>query len=219
MKHKRLSTGLITLGGCLILAAGALALCNLLDDNRAAQTVTDAVQSLSAVMPSEVIPVEVFYEENLALIDPSDPDVEVPCYLFNPSTPMPEQEIDGISYIGVLEIPALGLELPIISQWSSANAKTAPCRYAGSAYLDDLVICAHNYASHFGKLSTLSVGDRVTFTDMDGNRFVYEVLEFEVLKATQIEEMCSGNWDLTLFTCTVGGQSRVTLRCGYVKGN
>lgn len=28
---------------------------------------------------------------------------------------MPEREIDGQSYIGVLDIPALGLSLPIIS--------------------------------------------------------------------------------------------------------
>ena len=27
-----------------------------------------------------------------------------------------------------------------------------------------------------------------------------------------IEGIESGNWDLTLFTCTVGGQSRVTIR-------
>ena len=145
--------------------------------------------------------------------------MEVPYYVLNPNTPMPEQEIDGISYIGVLEIPTLGLELPVISQWSSANARTAPCRYAGSVYLDDLVICAHNYASHFGKLSNLFIGDRIAFTDMEGNRFVNELLELEVLEATQIEEMCSGDWDLTLFTCTVGGQSRVTLRCGKISEN
>ena len=34
----------------------------------------------------------------------------------------------------------------------------------------------------------------------------------ETLNPTDIEGMESGNWDLTLFTCTVGGQSRVTIR-------
>lgn len=35
---------------------------------------------------------------------------------------------------------------------------------------------------------------------------------------TRGNEMTSGHWDLTLFTCTVGGASRVTLRCDRVEG-
>ena len=48
---------------------------------------------------------------------------------------------------------------------------------------------------------------------MDGNVFRYEVVELETLMPTAIEEMTSGDWDLTLFTCTIGGGSRVTVRC------
>jgi sortase A len=35
----------------------------------------------------------------------------------------------------------------------------------------------------------------------------------EILSPFAVEEMTSGDWDMTLFTCTVGGQSRVTVRC------
>ena len=38
------------------------------------------------------------------------------------------------------------------------------------------------------------------------------MVERETLNPTDIEGMESGNWDFTLFTCTVGGQSRVTIR-------
>ena len=48
--------------------------------------------------------------------------------------PMPEETIDGRSYIGVLEIPSLSLQLPVIGSWSYAELREAPCRYAGSAY-------------------------------------------------------------------------------------
>ena len=47
---------------------------------------------------------------------------------------------------------------------------------------------------------------------MDGNVFTYKMVERETLLPTSIEAMESGDWDLTLFTCTVGGQSRVTIR-------
>ena len=76
-----------------------------------------------------------------------------------------------------------------------------------------MIILAHNYSTHFGTLKDLGIGDPVTFTDADGNVFRYEVLELETLMPSAIEKMESGDWDLTLFTCTVGGQSRVTVRC------
>ena len=91
--------------------------------------------------------------------------------------------------------------------------KISPCRYEGSIYLDNMVICGHNYSTHFGTLKELDAGDLVFFTDMDGNLFEYAVAETEILQPTAVEEMTSGNWDLTLFTCTVGGATRVTVRC------
>ncbi len=91
--------------------------------------------------------------------------------------------------------------------------KLAPCRYAGSAYLNDLIIAGHNYRAHFGALGKLRAGDSVIFTDAGGNRFSYTVSRVEQLSSSALEEMESGDWDLTLFTCTVGGKARVTVRC------
>ena len=71
---------------------------------------------------------------------------------------MPVKTINGRDYIGVLSIPSLELELPVISQWDYPALKVAPCRYSGSLYQDNLIICAHNYASHFGKLKELQPG-------------------------------------------------------------
>lgn len=115
-----------------------------------------------------------------------------------------------------MSIPSLELDLPVISEWSYSRLKVAPCRYKGSAYLGDLIIAAHNYTSHFGMLKRLSEGDEITFTDMDGNTFRYEVVILETLEPTAMKEMESGGWDLTLFTCTVGGAYRMTVRCEQV---
>ena len=127
-------------------------------------------------------------------------------------TTMTEKEVGGYACIGYLSIPALELELPVLSQWDYAGLKVAPCRYAGSLYRNDLILCAHNYSSHFGKLKNLQVGDTAIFTDMDENAVIFEMVERETLNPTDVEGMETGDWDLTLFTCTVGGQSRVTLR-------
>lgn len=188
----------ITIGLLLIAAALFLVSYNLYDELRAEQAARQAVNKLDASTNQEPLA--------------SDERTVIPDYVLSPNMEMPVETINGIDFIGVLRIPALELELPVISEWNYPNLKTAPCRYSGSAYLNNLIICGHNYTSHFGRLKTLSEGDIATFTDIDGNVFIYKMVERETLNPTDIEGMESGNWDLTLFTCTVGGQSRVTIR-------
>ncbi len=122
-------------------------------------------------------------------------------------------EIDGYSYLGVLSIPCFGLELPVMWEWSYAGLKLAPGRYSGKAADGNLVICAHNYERHFGKISTLETGDEIIFTSVDGRIYQYEVAEVLILEPTDIEELMDGEWDLSLFTCTYGGWTRVVVRC------
>lgn len=138
---------------------------------------------------------------------------DVPDYALNPGMDMPSVKVDGDRYIGVLVIPGLKLELPVMKEWGYPNLKIAPCRYEGSAYQGDLIICAHNYDRHFGRIKNLSQGDEILLFDVDGNRFAYQVSEMEILKPYDINGMKTGSWDLTLFTCTIGGATRVTVRC------
>ena len=187
--------------------------CNLHDARRAGLAAEETIHAMETVMPRQVIPAKQFTPELLALEEVPEEMEEVPYYVLNPEIEMPEQEIDGMGYIATLEIPKLNVELPVASQWRESTARTAPCRYMGSAYTKDLILCAHNYKSHFGNLPDLSAGDEIFLTDMEGNRFEYLVEDFEIMDGTAIEQMQQGDWDLTLFTCTVGGRSRFAVRC------
>jgi sortase A len=129
---------------------------------------------------------------------------------------MPTAEVDGYDCIGILSIPGLDLELPVLTDWSYAKLKKAPCRYYGTYYESDFVIAAHNYESHFGRLPDLQAGDAVIFTDVNGEVHCYEVVLLETLPPTATEEMITSGFDLSLYTCTPGGASRVTVRCTAV---
>ena len=200
MKRKKKGTWLMT-GGLLLIAAALFLTCfNLWDERRATNSAGEALRELEAVRPEEA--------------EATEPgEAEIPAYLLNPGREMPAVEVDGGRYIGVLEVPSRGLELPVMETWSYPNLRVAPCRYSGSAYQDDMIVAAHNYKTHFGQLKELRPGDEVRFTDTEGNVFRYAVAELETLGKYDVEEMTSGDWDLTLFTCTYGGQSRVTVRC------
>ena len=195
------------LGLLLLLAALGLTAYNLWLDTRASMSVDVVLERLTPTLSSR--------QSELPPLSSGEALEEafVPDYVLNPEMAMPEETIDGQNYIGVLDIPALELSLPIISEWSYDALQIAPCRYSGSAYLDNLVIAGHNYRSHFASLPQLQPGDSVTFTDMDGNVFSYAVSSLETLSSYAISDMTSGDWDLTLFTCTVGGQSRLAIRC------
>lgn len=210
----------ITSGLLLIAAALLMTGYNLRQSRQAGDESRKIVEHLDEIISAQ--PTEAAAQEQFTLPAPKQPDRQpgqlpseeaLPDYIRNPGMEMPVEMINGNAYIGVLELPTLGLELPVMSEWSYSKLKVAPCRYKGSAYSHNLIILAHNYSTHFGTLKDLGIGDPVTFTDADGNVFRYEVLELETLMPSAIEEMESGDWDLTLFTCTVGGQSRVTVRC------
>ena len=122
-------------------------------------------------------------------------------------------QVDGYDCIGVLSIPVLELELPVLTDWSYTKLKIAPCHYFGSYYEKDFVIAAHNYQSHFGRLSALQPNDLILFTDISGTVYCYEVVLLETLPGNATEEMITSGFDLSLYTCTPGGASRVTVRC------
>ncbi len=197
-KHNKKGKILISAGTFLIVAAVFLVVFNIVTFKKA----------------------ELTSKKMLAALDLPEVAVEeVPDYILNPEKEMPEKEVDGILCVATVEIPSIGIKLPVASEWSYPNLQKCPCRYVGTVYLNSLIIAAHNYPEHFGKIAKLQNGDTVIITDIDGNVFKYSVDVVDVLEPTAIEEMKAGRWDLTLFTCTIGGSYRVTVRCNRVKEN
>lgn len=210
MKRK-LGTVFMIFGTVLVILALSLFLSNQREQ-------TQAQKSAERVLPQ----IQEQIREHLSTEAASDsaPTVEIPQDLLTTQNlEMTEVEIGGYGYIGYLSIPALNLELPVMSGWDETRLKIAPCRYSGTLRGEDLVIMAHNYTNHFGRLRSLSEGDSVTFTDMAGNVTQFQVVGVDILAATAVEEMTAGDFDLTLFTCTYNGQNRVTVYCDRVKND
>ena len=125
-------------------------------------------------------------------------------------------EAEGKDYAGILEIPSLALTLPVFAEMNEADLAIAPCVYSGSVADNNLVIAGHNYTVQFGKLDRLKPGDLITYTNANQTAYSYTVSGIQVLDDTEVEEMTSSNFPLTLFTCDYSGQERVTIRCDKV---
>lgn len=193
-KTSRLGLAFVGLGVVLVLSAAALMLYNQGNETRASNAATGTAQTLLAEI-----------EQRKKNTDhTTEPD---------------SITVDGNGYIGVLSIPALGLELPVMDDWSYPNLEISPCRYTGSLSDGDLVIAAHNYKQHFGNISSLEEGDAVLLTDINGKIYEYTIAEICTMEATDIEGMTHSGYYLTLFTCTYGGRARVAVRCIMDVGN
>ena len=195
---------MMALGLALLLCAGSLLAYNQWDDCRAGQESESAAVTLAGAIRDR----EVETREHPVDQTPREE---------HQAEPVKTAELDGACYMGVLTIPKLERMLPVQSDWSAAKLKRAPCRYSGSLN-QELVVAAHNYRKHFGGLSRLSQGDSVVFTDLEGRQRFYEVREVYTAAATDIEGMIHSGYDLTLFTCGYGGQTRITVRCQRVEG-
>ncbi len=205
---------LITLGLLLIAAALSITGYNVYDNLRAGSAASSVLTKLEQMINKDPIPPggrSIYDDPEMAKNHPNE--IEYPDYILNPNMDMPTVTVDDHDYIGMITIPSLSMELPVMDEWSYSNLSISPCRFEGSAYLNNLIICAHNYGRHFGMIPTLKLGDEVIFTDVDGNRFSYHVKEVIKVSPMAYKELVSGEWDLTLFTCTYGGANRVTVRC------
>lgn len=119
-------------------------------------------------------------------------------------------KIDNFNYIGIIIIPSLNLELPVMDNYEHLNI--SPGKYYGSVLTNDLVICAHSYKKHFGNIFLLNEGDVVMFVDVNNIAYIYEVKLIEIVKPEEVEKVVDSEFDLTLYTCTKDSLNRVVVR-------
>lgn len=186
-------------GTVLILSALSLFFYNRYEDEKAGQAAENLLSGVQS-----------FIEEK-ETTPPTQPEETNPPETLDPELPV--TEIDGYEYVGYLSIPALELELPVMSEWDYNRLKIAPCRQFGSSRTDDLVIAAHNYKKHFGYLYQLETGASVSFTDMEGIKNEYVITLVKTLSPTEVEAVQNSGHDLVLYTCNYGGKSRMTVFC------
>lgn len=126
---------------------------------------------------------------------------------------MPARIVNGINITGVVSVPSVGIEVPVAADWNYKNLKKSACRYSGTAKNGQLIILAHNYEHHFGNLGKVSKDDEVQFLDVNGKLYTYKINDIEILGKYELDKLTASNSDLTLFTCTYGGQKRIVVRC------
>lgn len=206
MLKRRLGSVFVAMGAVLIISALLLFLYNEEESENAGKAAGAALAAMQDAIDENKPPMLDFSEDEEAFAE----TIPEP-------TALTVVTIDGYNYIGYLSIPAFELELPIMDTWSEDRLKVAPCLQYGSPLTDDAVIAGHNYKHHFLPLHSIETGEYLTFTDMTGYVIEYHVAEVKIIDPRSVYEVINSEYDLILYTCTTGGQSRVIVCCNRIE--
>lgn len=188
----------------MLVSAGILLFYNSKENNRVEQESLETVTELENILEQQIT------EQNNNKIEEETNETGNSTVSLNDRTSI---SVNGHNYIGIVYIPILNnLALPVIENCTESNLKVSVCRYSGSLKENNIVIAGHNYKSSFGKLSSLEVGNIVYFKDVNGAVYKYHCKFIETLSPKSVNEMVTGDWDLTLFTCTYNGANREAYR-------
>lgn len=124
---------------------------------------------------------------------------------------------DGTIYytIGVIYIPSINVNYPILSTYTDELLKIAPCRFHGPNpnEVGNLCIAGHNYknSKFFSKVPNLQLGDKIEITDLSGRMLTYTVYDKFIVNPDELEctsQLTNGNKEITLITCTNDNKQR-----------
>ena len=119
--------------------------------------------------------------------------------------------VEGTNFVGLLEMPKWGSVLPVGNDWGKVSKY--PCRFSGSAYDSTLQIGATTQKGQYDFYREISVGDTVTFTDMEGNRFSYQVSDIRYEKHADRETLQKQTAALTLFIKNIYSFEYIIIFC------
>lgn len=143
--------------------------------------------------------------------------------------PKKETTLNGYKIIGIVRIPEIQLEYPILEleninpEEAKAPMKLSIIKYWGGKVNEygNLSIAGHNNynGTMFGKTKKLEIGDMVELTDLNNTTIKYQIYDKFVTDpndVTILQTKDNNIREVTLITCTNGNKERLILKAKEV---
>lgn len=142
----------------------------------------------------------------------------------NPADDVKKLKYKGYDVIGVIKIPKIELQYPIISENSKEAMDISITRFFGNGVneVGNLTLAGHNNYDNtmFGKLDKLEIDDIIQLTDTNKNTKEYKI--YKIFKTTpddssvvSTEEF--GTREVTLITCSNGNKERLIVKAREIQ--
>ena len=127
-----------------------------------------------------------------------------------------EIEIDGYKVLGIIRIPKIDLEYPILSETTNTSMKKSITKFWGPDLnkVGNLTLAGHNNTdgTMFGKVKKLEIGDIIEIEDLYKNTVKYQIFDMYVIEPNDVSCVKSvdpNTKEVTLITCTNGNKNRL----------
>ena len=188
-KNDIIRKALLIAGMCLLLGAMILFVLWQWNINTSAQKTNEYVSIIQQIIPES---------EGATLEERRDNE-------------MATLSIDGIDFVGLLEFPQYGSVLPVCDDWG--NPSKYPCRFSGSVYDRTMQIGGTSQKGQYDFYRDISVGDSLFFTDMEGNRYTYEVKDIRYEDDADRSTLDCEESSLTLFIKNIYAFEYIVVNC------
>lgn len=135
-----------------------------------------------------------------------------------------DAELGGYKIIGIIKIPKINLEYPILEKTNVESLNISITKFWGNEIneIGNVTLAGHNNLNGvmFGKIKKLTKGDIIELTDIQNITLKYEVFETEVIDPNDISCILpieNGRREVTLITCTNGRSNRFILKAKEIK--
>lgn len=134
-------------------------------------------------------------------------------------------EFEGFKVIGLIKIPSIDLEYPILEQTTDDAMRVSISRYWGgdiNSY-GNVSLAGHNNKitlTMFGKNKYLKNGDSVFLTDLTGKTIEYQIYDTFITDPDDVSILRTTDTairEVTLITCTNGRANRLINKAREVK--
>lgn len=204
----------------LLCALSSYAICAEYDRNKSEEVSKEILQEISFKDTTKIVEEEVIVvrlnaipeEENIATTQVVQIEQQV-----NIEEEQKLTASDGTIYytIGVINIPSINVNYPILSTYTDELLKIAPCKFHGPNpnEVGNLCIAGHNYknSKFFSKVPNLQLGDTIEITDLSGRTLTYTVYDKFIVNPDELEctsQLTDGKKEITLITCTNDNKQR-----------
>lgn len=130
-----------------------------------------------------------------------------------------ELQMQGHKVIGIIKIPAIDLEYPIIDKTTKETMRISISKFSGGEIneIGNVALAGHNNYSGtmFGKNKNLKIKDKIYLTDLTRRTIEYEIYNIFVTDPNDtsiLETEDKAKRELTLITCKNGRLERLIIK-------
>lgn len=130
-----------------------------------------------------------------------------------------DEEIEGYKVVGIINIPKINIEYPILEKTNKESLKLSITKFWGEKINQkgNVVLAGHNNLNNkmFGKIDKLENGDIIELTDIQMVAVEYQVFDKYIIDPNDINcifPVEENTREVTLITCTNRDKNRLVVK-------